>query len=83
MPHAPDVVRLAGDHLALGLALGIFELLALPLDPRQPLNHCEAHLLVIKSGRSRNANPADRRIHPDMEVLDVLVDDMDIDPGDG
>ena len=36
--HAPDVVRLAGDHLALGLPLGGLELVALLLDPRQPLD---------------------------------------------
>jgi hypothetical protein len=45
---APDVVGLAGDHFALGLALGGLELLASALDPREPLDDGDSHRVVVE-----------------------------------
>jgi hypothetical protein len=82
MTDSPDVVGLPGDHLTHGLPLGVLELLALPPDPRQSLNDRQADLLVIEASGSCHADAADRRIHPDVKILDVLIDDIDVDAGD-
>ena len=70
---------LAGDHLALGLARGGLELLALPLDPRQALDDREPDLVVVEALGCGDAHASERRVDADVQVLDVLVDDVDVD----
>src|SRR6516165_361142 len=78
----PDVVRLSGDHLPLRLAHGILQLLLLLPDPGQALDDREAYAVLVKPPGRGHANPAGGRVHTDVQVLDVLVDDLDVDPAD-
>jgi hypothetical protein len=59
------------------------ELLALTLDPRQPLDDSKTHLIVVESLGRSNAHATHRRVDTDVQVLDVLVDDVDVDATDG
>src|SRR5699024_1604232 len=81
--NAPYVVGLPRHHLTPGLPQRVLQLLALPLDPRQPLNHGQANLAIIKPLRCGDADAPLRRVDADMEVLDVLVVDFDVDAADG
>ena len=61
------------------LAVGVLQLLALALDPGQPLDDGQADVLVVEASRRGDADPAERRVDADVQVLDVLVDDIDVD----
>ena len=80
---SPDVMGFSGDHLAFGLAGGVLELLLLLLDPRQALDDSEPYPVLAEVPGRGDADPADRRVDADVQVLDVLVDDLDVDPADG
>ena len=80
---SPDVMGFSGDHLAFGLAGRVLELLLLLLDPRQALDDSEAHPVLAEVPGSGDTDPAGRRVDADVQVLDVLVDNLDVDPADG
>ena len=48
-----------------------------------PLDHGQPHLVVVEALGRGHAHASHRRVDPDVEVLDVLVDDIDIDAADG
>jgi hypothetical protein len=83
VPRAPDVVRLAGHHLADRLALGRPQLLLVLLDPWESVYYREAHLIVVELLGGGNPHPTHGRIDADVEVLDVLVDDIDVNACNG
>ena len=80
---SPDVVGLAADHLALRLTRRVLELLPLLLDPGQALNDREPYPVIGEPSRCRHPDPAFRWVDADVQVLDVPVDDLDVDPADG
>src|SRR6266508_4777231 len=79
---SPDVVRLPRDHFSFGLPLDGLEFVALALDPRQALHDGQANVVVVEALRGSNANAAHRRVHADVQVLDILVNNIDVDAAD-
>jgi hypothetical protein len=73
-------MRLAGDHLADALALGDLQLVALAPDPREAANHRETDLVVAEASGCRDAYAPQGWVYADVQVLDVLIDDVDVDP---
>jgi hypothetical protein len=61
-------------------------LLALLRDPRESSDNGEPDGVVVQLRWSCDTNPAKRRIHREVEVLDVLPNDVDlevVDANDG
>ena len=77
-PVAPslEVVALSGHELPQGLAILLQESGLFSADPRKTLNDGQAHGSGIKAQRCGYPHSAMRRVHPQMEVLDVLPNDL-------
>ncbi|CAB4794043.1 unannotated protein [freshwater metagenome] len=82
-PAAPDIMRLACDHLPLGLPLRSSQLLALPLDPRETVDHRQPNLIVVHLFRRSDAYTPHRWVYADVQVLDFLVNDINVDAANG
>lgn len=74
---AEQIVCFTADHLPLGLAGLLLEATALLADPAQAVDDGHAHRFVVHRQRSRNPHPAFRRVHAQMQVLDVLAHHFD------
>src|SRR5262245_47884650 len=74
----PNVVTLPVQELTGRLALLLSELLLLALDPRQFRDRKDAHCVQAHALRRRDAHTASRRMHAEMDVLDVLTNNVHI-----
>jgi hypothetical protein len=75
-------VAFAADHLARRLPFLARERGPLALDPAQAADDRQTHRLVAHGQRSGHADPAVRRIDPEVQVLDPLALDLHRDAAD-
>lgn len=78
----PHEVRFTCDHLSLRLANGILHLLPLLLNPGKTLDDRKPYPLFVEPLWCRYADTARWRVDADVQVLDLLVDDLDVNPTD-
>ena len=76
IPPAEEVVALAADHLAFGLAGLCGEARPLALDPAELADDRQTDRIVGHRERHGHAHAAVRRVDAQMQVLDGLADDV-------
>ena len=75
-----EVMAFTSDKFPLGLPILVLEFRLIATNPAQPRNNSHPHRVIIKTERSCHSHPAVRRVNPNMEVFDVLVDHVDRSP---
>jgi hypothetical protein len=73
----PHEMAFPVEILAWRLALLFEQLLLLPADPRQFRDREDAEHIHFHPQRRRDGHPPGRRMHAEVDVLDVLADDGD------
>jgi hypothetical protein len=79
---APNEVCFSADHLSLRLAFLLLELRLLSADPSKPTDHGQPNCIYLQTNGRRDSHPPIRWVNPNVQILDVLPNNLNLETSD-